>query len=195
MREVRPIELCPGCRYSWRGLPSEGRCPECGFPFTPALRVWVESRVLTALMPIFCFLQLGVWLAWLWDDFDTSLPAGVITLPGATQRAIQWDSVHLHLGFAVLFLALTLWTLWNLWPIRFQVFFAVDRDAVRVRTDKCIRSATWGEIEKVVHGTTYDSIHVRGARNIVLKKPLIRTPYRDFMEELLRRWEARKEEP
>ncbi len=31
---------CPVCRYSLRGLPSEYRCPECGFPYDSQTRIW-----------------------------------------------------------------------------------------------------------------------------------------------------------
>ena len=31
---------CPVCSYSLRGLPSEYRCPECGFPYDSQTRVW-----------------------------------------------------------------------------------------------------------------------------------------------------------
>jgi len=27
------FETCPACGYSWRGLPREGRCPECGLSY------------------------------------------------------------------------------------------------------------------------------------------------------------------
>ena len=35
-----PSESCPRCRYSWRGLPRNGLCPECGFAYDSGMQVW-----------------------------------------------------------------------------------------------------------------------------------------------------------
>ncbi|MCH8878276.1 MAG: hypothetical protein IID34_00150 [Planctomycetes bacterium] len=35
---------CPICSYSLRGLPSEYRCPECGFPYDSQTRIWRPQK-------------------------------------------------------------------------------------------------------------------------------------------------------
>ena len=35
-----PITRCPVCLYDLTGLPSNHRCPECGFEYDETTRVW-----------------------------------------------------------------------------------------------------------------------------------------------------------
>jgi len=140
------------------------------------------------LIPIALLLQGAGHLVQLSDALDTSWPAGVIVVPGTpTSRPIRWNQFYISLAFAVGCIVAGLITLWY---ARIRVFMAVDRDALSVRTGVRVRTALWSDIKKVVQGTTYTSFHVRGARKIILKKPLIRTPYDDFVAEAVRRWEA-----
>lgn len=33
-------DVCPRCDYSWKGLPDEGKCPECGLSYDSNTRAW-----------------------------------------------------------------------------------------------------------------------------------------------------------
>lgn len=45
MRSSSPLDTCPLCGYSLRGLPTDHKCPECGLAYDPSLIVirWKEE--------------------------------------------------------------------------------------------------------------------------------------------------------
>ncbi len=59
----RRLTNCPECRYDLRGLPDEGRCPECGFEYDErsfAIPVW-ETRFRPRFweVPLFALIVFG----------------------------------------------------------------------------------------------------------------------------------------
>ena len=42
-----PITKCPVCRYDLTGLPTNHRCPECGFEYDETMRIWTAYGVPT----------------------------------------------------------------------------------------------------------------------------------------------------
>ncbi len=51
------VPACPKCRYSWRGLPPEGACPECGLRFNAMSKEFRPRRPL----PVFTLSLTIIW--------------------------------------------------------------------------------------------------------------------------------------
>jgi hypothetical protein len=52
MKLLSGLSCCPRCKYPLTGLACAGRCPECGFEYDEATRVWVRARRWSWLTPI-----------------------------------------------------------------------------------------------------------------------------------------------
>lgn len=48
------VPACPKCRYSWRGLPPEGACPECGLRFNEMSKEFRPRRPVTWIALMVC---------------------------------------------------------------------------------------------------------------------------------------------
>lgn len=58
MRSSSPLDTCPLCGYSLRGLPTDHKCPECGLVYDPSLVVirWKEESRARRAIPAAAFL-------------------------------------------------------------------------------------------------------------------------------------------
>lgn len=41
----QPLTHCPVCKYDLTGLPTDHRCPECGFEYEESMRLWVAPAL------------------------------------------------------------------------------------------------------------------------------------------------------
>lgn len=113
--ESRPLDAphdptCPACRYDLSGIP-EGRCPECGEPFTheSLARAAQERRSWRSAAPEFLIILPGV--LWLLFGFDEPESLGVATF--IWTPALIWFGLRrrrISDGSAPTLL------LWLLWP-------------------------------------------------------------------------------
>ena len=60
---VPRLKACPHCSYSLKGLPIAHRCPECGFKYDSATRVWIQDNRMRASGLLVGLITIGT-LAW-----------------------------------------------------------------------------------------------------------------------------------
>lgn len=66
------LKTCPHCDYSLKGLPVEHYCPECGFKYDAATRVWTQDNRMRA-SGLLVWLMISGFIAW---SFTRSVSPG-----------------------------------------------------------------------------------------------------------------------
>lgn len=88
------IESCPVCRYSLRGLPAEGRCPECSFAYDETTFVVRQDRLGWIIVLGFNGITFGLGLSlWFWDpprfSWNVLTAFGLPALAGWLMRLLR----------------------------------------------------------------------------------------------------------
>ena len=127
---------CPVCTYSLRGLPSEYRCPECGFPYDSQTRIWRPLKPKAIFSGLFGFVA-GSY--------------GVVLF--------VLDSPRIGLAVLVLWIGLASYVSWRFYSIyKRGQFVCVGPDGIRYRLQKTeARLIPWKEIA-AIHRLRFDKL-------------------------------------
>ena len=164
---------CPDCRYSWQGLPSKGRCPECGFDYNGDVHTWTPTQHLMLGFSIPCFLICIAILKSIWSGSP------------------QWkNTAELVVGLLLALFAGAVGIVCIVY--RFQKRYIVcDDDGVRMRKGWSTHSVKWEDVAGIKKRWSGDWICLRGKRRpmrLLLANRDAR--YREFMDQLEDRYKA-----
>lgn len=96
---------CPACKYSLRGLASEGLCPECGLRYTPLTVVWIvdpgqrqrdRASILIIAAPLVLGTLFGAARAAPWGLFAMVVGGAMALLPFFAMAASLYDLAVVH---------------------------------------------------------------------------------------------------
>lgn len=127
---------CPVCSYSLRGLPSEYRCPECGFPYNSQTRIWRPLKPKAIFGGLFGFIGGSI---------------GVVLFVA--------DSPRIGLPVLVLWIGLACYVTWRFYSIyKRGQFVCAGPDGIRYRLHKTeAQLILWKDIA-AIHRLRFDKL-------------------------------------
>lgn len=154
-----PLTHCPDCGYSLHGLPARHRCPECGFAYDEATRVWRPKKPFIGMWTL--IFALCVSACSLVENFVISRFAKSQWIPG-------WiHAILLPLLFIVVVVQFSR-LVRHRRACRAGVFLAVTPTGVAFRTTRAAGAVAWRDIERAEAGKNLARMFTANEQNALL---------------------------
>lgn len=161
---------CPDCGYSWRGLPDEGRCPECGLVYGETLAVW-RPRGRQIALGVCLLVQAACVGVSCYNLLHRHVVVAAPTAPSGSTLAAQpnWMGAGLSGGIAAL---LAVAAFYMLFRTTQSCYLSVAENGVRIRQGNRLHEEPWGNIRAIVPiWFLSDALQLHHGNRIVIERP------------------------